>query len=254
MIGTGSDKSWERFGRQDPYFGVLSHARFRLAHEPGPQRAEFFASGEQHIEELFSTIQRELDPNFSPKRALDFGCGVGRILIPLARRAHEAVGIDVSRSMLDEAHRNCTDAGISNVDLLLSDDKLSALNAQQFDFIHSFIVLQHIPERRGIKIFRSLLSRLAPGGVGALHVVYAARLPLFRRVNHWVHKNIPLAHPFANLIRRRPLRAPLMQMNIYRLEVLLQILQDSGCTRANIQFTDHGGYLGAIMYFKKAAI
>ena len=154
-----SDRDWERFGESDPYFAVLTAPEFhgRLA---APEREKFFESGETHIDAVFSVIRDRLDGSFNPTRALDFGCGVGRLLLPLAARCKEVTGVDVSRSMLAEARRNCDAAGAPQVRLLLSDDNLTAVNGA-FEFIHSYIVLQHIPVARGERIIRGLAQRFS---------------------------------------------------------------------------------------------
>jgi 2-polyprenyl-3-methyl-5-hydroxy-6-metoxy-1,4-benzoquinol methylase len=38
--------------------------------------------------------------DFAPRRVLDFGCGVGRVTLPLARRVDAVVAIDIADSML----------------------------------------------------------------------------------------------------------------------------------------------------------
>src|SRR4051812_23223456 len=43
--------------------------------------------------------------SFGPAPVLDAGCGTGRVAIELARHGIEVVGVDVDRSMLDEARR-----------------------------------------------------------------------------------------------------------------------------------------------------
>jgi hypothetical protein len=40
---------------------------------------------------------------------------------------------------------------------------------REFFFLHSFIVFQHIPARRGANILREMPRRLSENGVGALH-------------------------------------------------------------------------------------
>lgn len=250
MLNTNTDAAWETFGRTDPYYGVLSDERFRSAAADGPARAEFFRSGEEHVARFLGTIRETLDPGFAPRRALDFGCGVGRILIPLARQVPEVVGFDVSPSMLEEARRNCAAAGIANVDLRLSDDGLSALSGA-FDFIHSYIVLQHVPPKRGEAILRRLVGSLSVGGIGAMHFTYAARLPSWRRAVQGARKRVPLLHNVANLLQRRPFAYPLMQMNRYDLNRLFAVLQENGCHRVDVRFTDHGGYAGVVLLFQK---
>jgi hypothetical protein len=77
-----TDKAWEAWAKIDPYYAVLTDERFRAGNDPG----EFFDSGEKHIDQAFRTIT-SIAPAFAPQAAIDFGCGVGRLLIPLSRRA-----------------------------------------------------------------------------------------------------------------------------------------------------------------------
>src|SRR5687768_1349854 len=115
-----SDKDWERFGKTDPYFAVLTAPEFH-GRPSGIEREKFFGSGESHIQTVFAIIREHLDPAFAPARALDFGCGVGRLVLPLTARCPEVTGLDVSQAMLAEARRNCVEAGVTHVQLLQSD-------------------------------------------------------------------------------------------------------------------------------------
>lgn len=248
MSARGVAASWERFGRRDPYFGVLNAPRFRDAGRDGPARTAFFATGEAHVATLFATIRASLDATFSPRRALDFGCGVGRILLPIARRVPEVTGVDISRSMLSEAHRNCAEAGLRNVTLHTPEELTGATD---FDFIHSYIVFQHMPQRMGLRAAEKLLARLADDGFGALHFVYASSRPRWRSVAHWLRKRVPLVHPALNLVQRRPIDSPLMQMNCYDLDAVFRMLQRHGCHRIAVRLSDHGGWLGAFVLFQK---
>ena len=135
LLTNDSDQDWERFARTEPYFAVLTEPQYR-GELSRSDRAEFFRTGEAHVSEMLSIIRTRLHPAFAPARALDFGCGVGRLLIPLAARCREVTGVDVSPAILDEARRNCEAAGVSNVVLIRGDDKLSAIK-EEFDFIHS---------------------------------------------------------------------------------------------------------------------
>jgi len=248
-----TDQSWEKLGKIDPYFSVLAHPRFRAAATDGETRREFFTSGEEHVERLFAIIRENLDPKFAPRRALDFGCGVGRVAIPLARRVEQVVAVDVSDSMLIEANKNCEEAGIRNVTLLRSDDGLGNLSGA-FDFLHSFIVFQHIPRRRGELILREMLRRLADNGVGALHFTYASRAPKWRRLLHKLRATVPFVYNLVNLARGRSFRYPNVEMNSYNLNRLILHLQDHGCHRVHLRFSDHNGHRGVVLFFKKESL
>lgn len=146
-----SDQSWEAIGKVDAYYGVLTYDQYTRERLDPARREEFFQTGEEHCWRIFNIIYQHLQPDFAPKRALDFGCGVGRILIPLAQHCTEVVGMDVAASMLAEARANCAERDLTNVSFAASDDALSQVSGD-FDFIHSFIVFQHIPKKRGERI------------------------------------------------------------------------------------------------------
>src|ERR1700722_16390190 len=171
-VDMSTDIAWEEWGRRDPYFGVITDPKFRSGRIDGDAKREFLASGESHVHGVLSTIRKHIDPAFAPRTVLDFGCGVGRLLVPFAKITEDVVGLDVSTSMLQEARRNCDAQQLHNVRLLRSDDALSTLTGP-FDLIHSCIVFQHIPVERGRVSFAKLLQHLRPGGVGALQLTYS---------------------------------------------------------------------------------
>ena len=252
-IINNSDKDWERFGKSDPYFAVLTAPEFhgRLSDS---ERAKFFASGKEHIDAILSIIHQRLDASFAPARALDFGCGVGRLVLPLAERCHEVTGVDVSHSMLAEARRNCDAAGAKGVQLVLSDDNLSAVSGA-FDFIHTYIVLQHIPVARGESLVRKLAAKLAPNGIGVFHVPYSTgRQRLTPRILYWLRMKVPGGHWALNLARGRSMYAPVMQMNEYSVTRLFDILWDEGCSEMHVRFSDHGGVRGVLIFARKTAV
>jgi 2-polyprenyl-3-methyl-5-hydroxy-6-metoxy-1,4-benzoquinol methylase len=167
-----TDTDWKALAREEPYWAVLSSDVFRSAHLNKEALESFFASGEGYVQGLFDIINRHLRPEFSPTRCLDFGCGVGRLLAPMARRAAQVVGVDVAEGMLEIAKNRLDEEGITNATLTLSDDRLSRIDGK-FDFINSYIVLQHIPPERGYRIVERLIHLLEPGGIAALQMTYA---------------------------------------------------------------------------------
>lgn len=251
MLG-GSDAAWKHFGETSPYYGVLTQERFRDEGLDAQKRRSFFDTGEVYIQELFGTLDRFLNAPFAPTEALDFGCGVGRLVLPLARRCDRVIGVDVSEGMLAEARKNCREHDITNVDFRISNDTLSQVR-ETFDFIHSFIVFQHIPPRRGMHIVSALLERLRPGGVGALHFTYHRPVSRLKLSLQWLRARLPFVNGLANLMLRRPLRTPLMEMNAYDMNRICALLQRSDCPNVGMRFTDHAGYLGAMVVFQKRA-
>ena len=248
MLDRTTDSAWERYGREDPYFGVLTDEKYRRARLTEAQKAEFFESGTAHVSDVIATIRRHIDSEFQIDRALDFGCGVGRLVIPLAAVARQVTGVDVSKSMLEEARRNCDARQLRNVEFVTSDDRLTLLKGP-YNFVHSLIVFQHIPVERGRAIFRRLTELLQDGGVGVLHVTYAKSYrPGWKEQ---VKSHVPLVRPLLAWWRARRKLRPEMQMNAYDLNALFAILQTARIGDVYLQFTDHGGSRGVVLYFRK---
>ena len=238
-----SDRDWEEFGRSDPYAAVLAYE----------SRSAFFASGDEHVAALLRIIREQLPPGVEPLRALDFGCGVGRLLIPLAETFREVVGVDISESMRAETRRNCDERGLDNVELFPTLDPLVESGAR-FELVHTYIVLQHIRRDRGMPILSSLIDLVAFGGTGALHVQYAREAPAWRRRANWLRARVPVVRGLANVVQRRPWGSPLMEMHIYPIDEVMRMLESRQCHDVVIRFTiDAGGYRGAMVIFRKRA-
>ncbi|MGA7993022.1 MAG: methyltransferase domain-containing protein [Thermoanaerobaculia bacterium] len=95
---------------------------------------------------------------------LEIGCGVGRLLLPLARQVRAAHGVDISPVMV--AKSKAYTAGTPNVHTTLTDGSLSQFPDASLDFVFSFIVFQHIPDRAPIRRYVEEAARvLRPGGV-----------------------------------------------------------------------------------------
>lgn len=240
---------WERFGELDPYWAVLTDEKFRAAKLSMDSRQEFFQSGETHLACVKETIRTAVDPGFSPLRVLDVGCGVGRVLLPMARQFPEAVGLDVASSMLREAQKNLGEAGLI-AELVLADDELSGL-AGTFDFIHSYIVFQHIPPRHGEKLCAALLKRLRPGGVAAMHFSYRAPLSRRQQLMRWGRLHAPFLGAVANVAKGRSPSSPYMELYEYELDSVFEIFRATGSRDIHLQFSDHGGLLGVFVLARK---
>ncbi len=250
-LGADRDR-WERLAR-DPYYAVLNVEEHRDARLTEEDRVRFARSGEEDMARTVGEIRRWIDPDFAPREAVDFGCGVGRLTMPIARIARRVTGVDISRTMLEEARRNCAAAGVTNARFLLSEeffgqpDELPAAP----DFVHAYIVFQHMVPRAGRWVTETLLDRLVAGGIGALHFTYARRAPALRRVVHRLRAVVPGLNALVNVIRRRPLGEPLIPMNAYDLGQLFSLLGRHGCEHVHVRLTDHGGHLGAMLLFRK---
>jgi SAM-dependent methyltransferase len=173
-----TNKDWSKIAEDNPYWGVLSEEAFRGTRLSPKDKERFYASGRVYIENLLGFVKKHIADDFKIRRGLDFGCGVGRLLIPIALNAEEAVGIDVAQKMVEITTKNLEDAGISNATAVLGDDSLSSVKGR-FNFVNSFIVLQHIPPERGTRLISHLLGILEVGGIFSLQMTYAKERKFF---------------------------------------------------------------------------
>jgi trans-aconitate methyltransferase len=227
-------RDWETLAQQEPFFAVLTEERFLRDQMSDDDREAFFASGEADIAYLFDLV-----PGFTPKSALDFGCGVGRLTRALARRVERVAGVDAAPSMLRLARENVPKATFS-----------AQIPDQTFDLIVSLIVFQHIPVRRGEALLDELLHHIAIGGVAAVHVTFRRPGSSLRRMARALRARVPLVHRVAQILRReRPM--PYMQMNEYDQARVFAIMRRHGCGDPRIVPTNHGGIEGAIVIARR---
>lgn len=206
--------TWDHLGRRDPYWAVLTN--------PGKEGGrwdleEFFATGGEEIEELLHAVGHLLPAR---RRALDFGCGVGRLSQALAEHFDRVDGVDVAPSMvaLAEEHaaspetsrrvsERCTFHLNQRPDLHLFEDGT-------FDLAYSNITLQHM--RAGLaKVYMGELLRvLAPDGIAVFQLPVDLRRSLLKK---WVSERMPWLIPWIQRVRRTlRRRAPHWVYRVYR--------------------------------------
>ena len=152
-------RNWDAFGRADPLFGVLSDPTKFGGQWPID---DFFESGEAHVKKLLR-ILNELGVSFPRGACLDFGCGVGRLTMPLSDSFDRTVGVDIAKSMISVArqHNRRPRCGF----ILNRDPDLRAFRSSTFDFVHSCLVLQHIPPGVTLRYIEEFLRVAKPNGL-----------------------------------------------------------------------------------------
>jgi ubiquinone/menaquinone biosynthesis C-methylase UbiE len=154
---TGS--RWDELAKLDPLWVIL--------HEPQKKHGrwgqdEFFARGEAEVSSLLTRCHElGITPRYG--RALDFGCGVGRLTRALGSRFSQCVGIDISGEMISLARK--FNEQFSNCEFLVSHSDRLPFPDESFDFVSTFIVLQHIhTEREILHWIVEFVRVLRPGG------------------------------------------------------------------------------------------
>jgi 2-polyprenyl-3-methyl-5-hydroxy-6-metoxy-1,4-benzoquinol methylase len=239
---------WEHLGASNPYYAVGTFDKYRRCNLDADLKTEFFESGREHVEHIWDRFEKSFGISLRPRRSLDYGCGVGRILVSLAEKSIEAVGVDISSTMLREAGQNCENFGLSNVSLRDASEFLD-VEQDEFDFVHSFIVLQHIKPELGFTLIRKMTSVLDDGGAGMLHVTFHDPASRLLKLRTKLYLTFPGAHRM--LCKLRGKDAELIPIHEYDLGRVFRILRENDCGEIFVEFTHHG-LIGAMIYFRKS--
>jgi 2-polyprenyl-3-methyl-5-hydroxy-6-metoxy-1,4-benzoquinol methylase len=158
-------RTFETLGRDDPLYAVLS--RKGLRHNRWDP-ADFFDEGKKEISNVMAYVER-LGLTVGRDRALDFGCGVGRLSQALADHFESVVGVDISESMIERAHEYNTHGERVHY-LVNATENIEGLEGAIFDFAYSNKTLQHIPPDSARVYIREIFRTLRPGGVTVFQV------------------------------------------------------------------------------------
>ena len=246
-------RRWSKLGRTQPYWASLTEPRYRANRIDDDAIEAFFQSGERQVDTIFDAIRHDVSEDFHPARALDFGCGVGRLTLPLARESRHVLAVDIADSMLREVGENCQEQQLANVEFMHAREFAMPSMRRRFDFVLSFAVFQHMKPRHGYRATRRILDMLTAGGVGALHYVYARKAGPVRRVMHRARRVLPPLNVAANILQRRSLLEPAMPMYRYNLARLFDQFGAANCAILGVELDEHRGYRGALFYLRKRA-
>lgn len=164
-------EDWDRLAEVDAMWAVLT--------APGRKGGrwdveEFFATGEAEIAHVLS-IAGGLGWPAGRERALDFGCGVGRLTRALANRFRAAIGVDISAGMVEHARRLNDDVSSCEFRVNAASD-LAQFETASYDLVYSSIVLQHLPSRADIERYVAEFLRVVrPDGLVAFGI--PSRIP-----------------------------------------------------------------------------
>jgi ubiquinone/menaquinone biosynthesis C-methylase UbiE len=137
---------------------------------------------ESHILPLVPGLAERLASGI---RALDVGCGRGRIALRLAELFPDSrfVGVDLSREAIDDARTQASARGLQNVEFLTQDLSDFDTTAQQaaFDFITTFDAIHD--QARPLKVLKGIHRALDGGGVYLMQEIKGSSNPA-GNVNH----------------------------------------------------------------------
>jgi ubiquinone/menaquinone biosynthesis C-methylase UbiE len=115
---------------------------------------------------------KETYPDFSPKRILDIGCGLGHNTLPIAQAYPDAevIAIDAGAPMLRYGAARAQALGIKNVRFIQMDaENMAAFEDESFDWVQTTMFLHETGGKAIHKIFTEIKRVLKTGGLN-LHI------------------------------------------------------------------------------------
>jgi ubiquinone/menaquinone biosynthesis C-methylase UbiE len=226
-------RHWEKLARTDPLWAVLTDES-----KVGNQwdHATFFATGERDVSWVMNSVNA-LSPELRRTRALDFGCGPGRLTQALSQHFAHATGIDISETMLALAQRhNRAGARVTYMHNARSD--LGCFADGSFDFVLSMITLQHVPPQSSRRYIAEFVRVLARGGIVWFQMPARSKFPVSRRFSLWPPT---LAKRVVRAFNRYTAASPLMEMYVLPRDEVTKILLDAGAEILAVQPHESAG-------------
>jgi len=155
---------WDARAREDAHYYVAFGRREQ-------DEAEFLSTATDVLRELEKELKRfPASHPSSARRALEIGCGPGRLIRPMSRHFGEIHGVDVSPEMIAQARTRLADLPSAHLHATTGSD-LSLFPDNYFDFVYSYAVFQHIPSAEIVfSYLRETVRVLKPGGFAHLHI------------------------------------------------------------------------------------
>src|SRR5262245_195166 len=154
---------WDAFGQVNPMGAILTENSLAVPWDRQWEPKAFFQTGVKEIDHVME-YAATLPVTFARQRALDFGCGIGRLTQALAAHFSKIHGVDIAPSMIEAARQFNLHGERCHYHLNPASD-LRLFRDDYFDFIYSNIVLQHMEPRYSQKYIQEFIRVLVPGGL-----------------------------------------------------------------------------------------
>jgi len=126
---------------------------------------EFLAQGKREVDLFTKDVLKIWGSAPKDKRMLEIGCGVGRQSRAFSEMFEQVYAIDISSNMITKATELNSD--LKNVNFIkTSGQDLKDFRDNYFDFVYSYGVFQHIPDKRVVyNYFQEIHRVLKRGGL-----------------------------------------------------------------------------------------
>lgn len=224
------NKDWEGLAKQDAMWAILTNPD-----KAGNKwdKTDFFASGRNEIRVVFDYLKENNLLPIDNTKALDFGCGVGRLSHALVDYFLVVDGLDVSPTMIAKANELNSDLK-NRIFFFVNENTKTNYEDNTFSFIFTTIVLQHIPYPQQIEYIKEFARILKPGGVMVFQIPTKdiRQLSVVQKIKSTVRVRERLSKIGIGSYHH-------MQMNVVNEDEIKTVLDNSGCEVMSQLFTNH---------------
>ena len=236
-IAFEDDRSpWDALARHDPIWRIGADAG--SAEHEGADRL-FLRSGADMVRDRLATLTRLYGPLPSRELALDFGCGSGRLTLPLARRFEQVIAFDISGRMVAYAAEHCLQHGLQNVIFCRAPDSLERHLERGLDLLLALGVFEHIEEQEGRALIAMLLGAMKDGARGCIELLVGNAAAAAERA--------PDLHEFD----LGPDGTVTVGSHPYDINAIMRIMHEAGVHDVHAELVAAGARLGCMLHFRK---
>jgi len=155
---------WEEKAKRNPLFAVMSVSDFeeKTSDFSEGDLERFFEKGELLFSRHFEPLLSMTGMLGSGQLAVEYGCGMGRLMRKFLDAGMRCAGIDISPTMIEHAQRLVPEAEALHV---LDAANRTPLPDGCADFVYSYAVLQHVSRLSAYTAALDEMCRLLkPGG------------------------------------------------------------------------------------------
>ena len=202
-------QEWDKFGILNPQWAVLNKEGEKM------NLSQFFKTGEKEIRNIINYLSKN-QIKLNKGKALDFGCGMGRLTQALTPYFKKVYGVDISPSMIELSKKN--NKYPKKCEFILNEtDNLTIFEKNSFDFIYTVLVLQHMEPKFFLKYIKEFLHILKPNGI----LIF--QLPSKRKLSWQTVIEIIFPKKFIHFMKKKVYGA-IMEMHTYDKDKMIEFL------------------------------
>ena len=226
-------------------------------HDAGSASASSSRAARMYVEWLLRLIGMRLVPEFAPMSTLEYGCGIGRLAIPFARRPGRVTAVDRSPTMLATARREADRQGTAHIEFQTPDELSLITRAPAASSISSTATASFNGWRRptALRCCVSSIGLLARVALASFISRIGTTTSPLVEASRRIRARVPALNGVVNTLRGKPFDEPFIASHSYDLDDVFRVLDDAFRARfgapiaaSHLMFEHQQGFSAAVVF------